>query len=51
MAVIKTVRYDTMEDTFVRVMDLKVRVRRQENPGTPLLLVNGLERASRRGVR
>ncbi len=42
MAVIKTVRYDTMEDTFVRVMDLKVRVRRQENPGTPLLLVNGL---------
>lgn len=42
MAVIKKVRYDTMEDTFARIMDLKVRIRRQKNPGTPLLLINGL---------
>jgi pimeloyl-ACP methyl ester carboxylesterase len=42
MSIIKQVRYDTMEDTFARVHDLKVRIRRQENPGTPLLLINGL---------
>ncbi|WP_370894860.1 alpha/beta fold hydrolase [Janibacter sp. GXQ6167] len=40
--ILKRVQYDTMEDTFVRVMDLKVRIRRQERPGTPLLLINGL---------
>lgn len=42
MTTIKKVYYDTMEDTFARVMDLKVRIRRQQNPGTPLLLINGL---------
>lgn len=40
--IIKQVRYDTMEDTFARIHDLKVRIRRQQNPGTPLLLLNGL---------
>ena len=42
MAIIKRIRYSTMEDTFVRIMNLKVRVRRQENPGMPLLLINGM---------
>jgi len=42
MSFIKKVRYSTMEDTFVRIMDLKVRIRRQQRPGRPLLLINGL---------
>ncbi|MDN5763338.1 MAG: alpha/beta hydrolase [Microlunatus sp.] len=42
MAIIKKVRYSTMEDTFLRVDDLKIRVRRRPAAGTPLLLINGL---------
>ncbi len=42
MATIRKVRYSTMEDTFLRIKDLKVRIRRQPAPGIPLLLINGL---------
>lgn len=42
MAIIKKVRYSTMEDTFMRIQDLKVRVRRRPGKGVPLLLINGL---------
>ncbi|MDN5761670.1 MAG: alpha/beta hydrolase [Microlunatus sp.] len=39
---IKRVRYATMEDTFLRIGDLKIRIRRRPGTGTPLLLINGL---------
>lgn len=43
MGIIKTVRYSTMEDTFVRISDLKVRIRRRPGKGgMPLLLINGM---------
>lgn len=42
MDIIKKVRYSTMEDTFVRIDDLKVRIRRRPAAGIPLFLINGL---------
>ncbi len=39
---IRKVKYSTMEDTFLRIKDLKVRIRRQPAPGVPILLINGL---------
>lgn len=43
MGIIKTVRYSTMEDTFLRISDLKVRIRRRRGKGgMPLLLINGM---------
>lgn len=39
---IRKVKYSTMEDTFLRIKDLKVRIRRRPAPGTPILLINGL---------
>ncbi|MBK8867730.1 MAG: alpha/beta fold hydrolase [Dermatophilaceae bacterium] len=42
MAKVAKIRYSTMEDTFLRIKDLKVRIRRRPEAGTPLLLINGL---------
>ena len=42
MAKVAKIRYSTMEDTFLRIKDLKVRIRRRPEQGTPLLLINGL---------
>ena len=42
MSAIKRIRYSSLEDTFLRIYDLKVRVRRRPGEGVPLLLINGL---------
>lgn len=42
MEILERVRYSTMEDTFVRIMDLKIRIRRRSADSMPLLLINGL---------
>lgn len=43
MQILKQIRYSTMEDTFLRVKDLKVRIRRRPVSGEiPILLINGL---------
>lgn len=43
MKILNRVEYTTMEDTFVRTHDLKIRIRRRPVEGqTPLLLINGL---------
>lgn len=42
MTAVIPVRYSRLEDTFIRVHDLKIRIRRQKGAGVPLLLINGL---------
>ncbi|XBB69979.1 alpha/beta hydrolase [Nocardioides sp. WV_118_6] len=42
MTVVETVRHTTMEDIFVRISGLKVRIRRRPGTGMPILLINGL---------
>lgn len=43
MDILQKIRYSTMEDVFLRVRDLKIRIRRRPVSGeVPVLLINGL---------